>query len=111
MLPMAHGYRTGSTDYLLLFHRYYVCSVLYSFPTRRSSDLREDSQRRCHPDSLRRHRVPGRARVGTDCIAAIQSVPTRARPGTDRKSTRLNSSHTVISYAVFCLKKKKADIL
>src|SRR5438034_4718619 len=28
----------------------------------------------------------------------------------DRKSTRLNSSHTVISYAVFCLKKKKAVI-
>src|SRR5437588_2734488 len=27
----------------------------------------------------------------------------------DRKSTRLNSSHTVISYAVFCLKKKKAE--
>src|SRR5438132_8325008 len=38
----------------------------------------------------------------------------RGRPGRgtpssprDRKSTRLNSSHTVISYAVFCLKKKK----
>src|SRR5260221_8730775 len=28
----------------------------------------------------------------------------------DRKSTRLNSSHTVISYAVFCLKKKKKKI-
>src|SRR5256885_12970880 len=28
---------------------------------------------------------------------------------TDRKSTRLNSSHLVISYAVFCLKKKKTD--
>src|SRR5437588_7289742 len=28
-------------------------------------------------------------------------------PQADRKSTRLNSSHTVISYAVFCLKKKK----
>src|SRR5260221_10203229 len=28
---------------------------------------------------------------------------------TDRKSTRLNSSHTVISYAVFCLKKKKKE--
>src|SRR5438132_10582481 len=28
-------------------------------------------------------------------------------PNLDRKSTRLNSSHTVISYAVFCLKKKK----
>src|SRR5437588_9028799 len=36
----------------------------------------------------------------------------RLRVGTitrrDRKSTRLNSSHTVISYAVFCLKKKKS---
>src|SRR5438132_10875432 len=30
-----------------------------------------------------------------------------ARLSGDRKSTRLNSSHTVISYAVFCLKKKK----
>src|SRR5476649_3032934 len=30
--------------------------------------------------------------------------------GLDRKSTRLNSSHTVISYAVFCLKKKKKNI-
>src|SRR2546430_5233044 len=29
------------------------------------------------------------------------------RPKTDRKSTRLNSSHSQISYAVFCLKKKK----
>src|SRR5436190_15443891 len=29
----------------------------------------------------------------------------------DRKSTRLNSSHTVISYAVFCLKKKKTMIV
>src|SRR2546426_6055596 len=35
----------------------------------------------------------------------------RARPqgGGDRKSTRLNSSHLVISYAVFCLKKKKEN--
>src|SRR5438132_9879762 len=30
----------------------------------------------------------------------------RGREAIDRKSTRLNSSHTVISYAVFCLKKK-----
>src|SRR5258708_24321922 len=29
------------------------------------------------------------------------------RPSVDRKSTRLNSSHQIISYAVFCLKKKK----
>src|SRR5206468_7934955 len=32
-----------------------------------------------------------------------------ARPPSDRKSTRLNSSHDQISYAVFCLKKKKKE--
>src|SRR5258708_30054277 len=31
--------------------------------------------------------------------------------GQDRKSTRLNSSHQIISYAVFCLKKKKNKII
>src|SRR2546426_6074691 len=34
---------------------------------------------------------------------------TAQRPVSDRKSTRLNSSHLVISYAVFCLKKKKRN--
>src|ERR671927_1149058 len=38
-------------------------------------------------------------------LAEVARVPERAQD--DRKSTRLNSSHTVISYAVFCLKKKK----
>src|SRR2546422_3443436 len=33
----------------------------------------------------------------------------QAGPGEDRKSTRLNSSHGYISYAVFCLKKKKRE--
>src|SRR5256885_12175240 len=34
----------------------------------------------------------------------------RRDAGADRKSTRLNSSHLVISYAVFCLKKKKKTV-
>src|SRR5579862_10012888 len=34
----------------------------------------------------------------------------RPSPGGDRKSTRLNSSHSSISYAVFCLKKKKTTL-
>src|SRR5438034_9690039 len=39
---------------------------------------------------------------------AISAPPSALEDGPrDRKSTRLNSSHTVISYAVFCLKKKK----
>src|SRR5215467_6070694 len=36
--------------------------------------------------------------------------PAAAWPYQDRKSTRLNSSHLVISYAVFCLKKKKTKL-
>src|SRR5260221_7229633 len=39
-------------------------------------------------------------------VAIGASVGIYTQPQIDRKSTRLNSSHTVISYAVFCLKKK-----
>src|SRR5258708_18523797 len=48
--------------------------------------------------------------VGARCDDAV-GVPGRARPriAQDRKSTRLNSSHQIISYAVFCLKKKKVS--
>src|SRR5579883_910485 len=44
-----------------------------------------------------------------DILPAGQSGPPEGgwRDGLDRKSTRLNSSHVKISYAVFCLKKKK----
>src|SRR2546430_6665858 len=38
-------------------------------------------------------------------------VPARGAPREDRKSTRLNSSHSQISYAVFCLKKKDVIII
>src|SRR3712207_7915649 len=38
---------------------------------------------------------------------ALRRPPLRRRAPEDRKSTRLNSSHANISYAVFCLKKKK----
>src|SRR2546427_10957221 len=50
--------------------------------------------------TLRRHHVEIRARPAAQCLVELR----RAR---DRKSTRLNSSHSQISYAVFCLKKKK----
>src|SRR5215204_730237 len=40
--------------------------------------------------------------------ALLRARARRRRPRRDRKSTRLNSSHTVISYAVCCLKKKKS---
>src|SRR5256885_10348079 len=41
-------------------------------------------------------------------LVGVEGTPTwQAKLTLDRKSTRLNSSHLVISYAVFCLKKKK----
>src|SRR5256885_8767950 len=43
-----------------------------------------------------------------NCRKRVLTARVRAL-GTDRKSTRLNSSHLVISYAVFCLKKKRSD--
>src|SRR5437773_8460985 len=65
---------------------------LQSFPTRRSSDLLQLLG-------------PWREMVSLGLTTwAEQPEPTRSE---DRKSTRLNSSHITISYAVFCLKKKK----
>src|SRR5205814_10584326 len=46
----------------------------------------------------------GRAPAG---IEGLQRADGRQHDGKDRKSTRLNSSHLGISYAVFCLKKKR----
>src|SRR2546430_5846737 len=40
-------------------------------------------------------------------IRFLKNLDTPVKEGEDRKSTRLNSSHSQISYAVFCLKKKK----
>src|SRR2546422_6345485 len=42
-------------------------------------------------------------------VAKLAAGVAKPRPGTDRKSTRLNSSHGYISYAVFCLEKKKQN--
>src|SRR5688572_32034449 len=49
-----------------------------------------------HEDGTRRQRADGRERGGALMLLELA----------DRKSTRLNSSHSQISYAVFCLKKK-----
>src|SRR5258708_31768727 len=51
---------------------------------------------------LRRSRIDG----AKNATALIKLLIARLRQA-DRKSTRLNSSHQIISYAVFCLKKKK----
>src|SRR5438132_4597926 len=60
------------------------------------------------PGVVERGGTAARARSGARPRARRHVVSARQRPE-DRKSTRLNSSHTVISYAVFCLKKKIND--
>src|SRR2546430_11929728 len=50
---------------------------------------------------------PGGARAGRAARSDGALLGAPARDARDRKSTRLNSSHSQISYAVFCLKKKK----
>src|SRR5690606_40916717 len=95
---------------------------LHSFPTRRSSDL--------GPGLAEGHARAHAGRSNLVVVGALDTVPPpRRAPGdvttllyiedyerararylrdpSDRKSTRLNSSHVKISYAVFCLKKKK----
>src|SRR5437870_7406731 len=52
-------------------------------------------------------RHPGGAARGVE--EGIEQRPVGHRERRDRKSTRLNSSHVAISYAVFCLKKKKSS--
>src|SRR3712207_8583002 len=58
---------------------------------------------RSHVAVARDHRL---RREGGVAVGARDHAP-QQRGGQDRKSTRLNSSHANISYAVFCLKKKK----
>src|SRR5690349_23818007 len=50
-------------------------------------------------------------RVVLDVTGRLHAPRHRCAVRVDRKSTRLNSSHVEISYAVFCLKKKKNNIL
>src|SRR5699024_12873928 len=88
---------------------------LRSFPTRRSSDLRArgiiaaDAPRTS--SGSRYPAAPGAPFVVSAHATSPPSATTAlsAAPE-DRKSTRLNSSHVSISYAVFCLKKKKITI-
>src|SRR5690625_6878168 len=70
------------------------------------------------PDAFQYVRAAVRGRGYRDSRAPIESrIPGRRHPRRelgdpeDRKSTRLNSSHVAISYAVFCLKKKKHIIM
>src|SRR5205809_6100631 len=101
---------------------YHVCSlaiVSFSFNHPPTTELYTLSLHDALPISTRDSGVPRALRNrmplpfplskrGRISRAYRATAPSARRPaGTDRKSTRLNSSHGHISYAVFCLKKKK----
>src|SRR5947207_4030754 len=95
---------------------------LHSFPTRRSSDLvlpqrqaalvaKQEAQLDFLTKSRNRIAVGlGWNQLEYQAMGSNWKDRASRLEDQDRKSTRLNSSHTVISYAVFCLKKKKNDI-
>src|SRR5690349_23746027 len=88
-------------------------STLFPYTTLFRSPVVEEAE---EPDHALRGGGAGRRRGGL--VDARVRGRRRARDGggavrspTDRKSTRLNSSHVEISYAVFCLKKKKKILM
>src|SRR5207249_5067005 len=106
-------YSLRSCFILLSFHSYLALRYLHSFPTRRSSDLNESWTVRsvAAPDRRMFGRgqcpvTPSRLVFSRTFESSTAIAPHRIRAFWDRKSTRLNSSHVSISYAVFCLKKK-----
>src|SRR5690606_42107478 len=84
---------------------------LHPFPTRRSSDL--DGVTEGHRAAADVHLLrldagelgAGHRHAG-ERLVDLPEIDVAGLQGEDRKSTRLNSSHVKISYAVFCLKKK-----
>src|SRR5689334_25417301 len=86
----------------------------HPFPTRRSSDLivearveNTDRPNKPEPDKDSKTNGPSKILVGNPPLWDQADFERLSAQLKDRKSTRLNSSHSSISYAVFCLKKKK----
>src|SRR5690606_41868954 len=80
------------------------------FPTRRSSDLGDHPGVHKGMTLIVRQLQPGPQGLPLEIYCFTNTVAWAAYEGiqADRKSTRLNSSHVKISYAVFCLKKKRS---
>src|SRR5260221_10979088 len=91
--------RSTLFPYTTLFRSRFLASVS-------ALRLASSSWRRRSSSSRLRASAASRSMCSRDS-RSLRRRASNARP--DRKSTRLNSSHTVISYAVFCLKKKKKN--
>src|SRR5699024_12727371 len=105
-------FTTTCISTLILSKSVFQCSTAHrgipSFPTRRSSDLEGDAQYGDVGLGGEAVTAGGRIEGPPDlCLLITAVLEPETDVAEDRKSTRLNSSHVSISYAVFCLKKKK----
>src|SRR2546426_7969876 len=80
-------------------------------PLAQAPDRREEQRDEEHADQGRDEHPEKDARADRVPARSARTARREQRRHADRKSTRLNSSHLVISYAVFCLKKKKKNII
>src|SRR5258708_27206243 len=87
--------RSTLFPYTTLFRSVLYCSIFDLVRELQADQSPAEAQRSLTKTSRRKSHL------------AAELRPEIGRPATDRKSTRLNSSHQIISYAVFCLKKKK----
>src|SRR5206468_11628220 len=108
-------HRASSTTSALHFHPHAAHTHPHPFPTRRSSDLADRAECERAVRLISRHFDQiilddfffYNTKSDADIAAKGARSWTQYRLERDRKSTRLNSSHDQISYAVFCLKKKR----
>src|SRR3712207_8511875 len=82
-------------------------STLFPYTTLFRSKARKDAQNRLRPSVARESAAANSSNSSGSKAAEHMRRASESSPERDRKSTRLNSSHANISYAVFCLKKKK----
>src|SRR5207253_10746711 len=85
----------------------YTLSLHDALPIYPAKRVRANQDQLRPAEQERRHPAPAFAKIRVEAPGLGQR---RRETGGDRKSTRLNSSHVAISYAVFCLKKKKEKL-
>src|SRR5690606_40848763 len=109
--PPARHHTINPSTHVLLYPQPGDHRELHSFPTRRSSDLEPENTNDGPYGSVE---LPDKEAYVLPLLKKsfiwARSVDPAQPLTSDRKSTRLNSSHVKISYAVFCLKKKKETV-